>query len=869
MGATITDFKPVREVKNKSNIIDDLLDSSLKTENLLPGQTPLRITNDTMRKWNTIQGISIDKKAVIPKDRQNFFWVAPKDRNTVIKRQWKRYFTHPKHFNLTPNSTLEDAVKKFDQQHPENKIKYLRNKGINIKEKLKDFGVSFMNLFIPSAEAEPIKRIITDFNPIKKPNIVTDFQPISKVNPSPYPIIRNLARSLGAGAMGGVEDFNKFLIHSANLLSPLSPYPIKIVSPQLENTLTKGYNTQITPSKNKIINYANQFAKGLGHMGVSLLSAAVTGKATTIALEGNILPKVSQILARVPDFAKGLGLFGLEKGMRKPKTVTGKITGGISKGAENLIWGTIFGKLGGGKWAIPKMAGLGTANSFYESVKRGKLPSKEELTQGALNGGVYGVLFSILPFLTQHTGVFKERRIMNIARNKIKTALLKGDINKIKTTAEILASNSELRPQIREVVKNIINKKAIVPLKKEALDFVKKQPKVYHITDKNFTNFNTEQPMRFGSHFSKRKIDIKVLAKSTGKDIKKAKVIEVTLDIKNPLRLPDLGFWKEADIVKELNKKGITVKSKEYLGNKFWEYKNIIAAIKKAGYDGVIYRNKVEGGGDSIIAFSPDQIKTKSQLTSIWNQAHAEKGGGKGIVKMNLGINPQLGTFYKEDLNPMIKGVKDFTKESLQGIKTLFSPEGKTEETWRGAKTIRRAKAEQRLAEERFLDSSNKRWNFWNKVQDKTRLDFIFAMEEGKKFKNPKFNELANNYRDILDRSYNLSRRLNDKIGYINDYFPHLWDNPQKVSTWLKQYRLRIGSDAFVKQRSIDLIKQGLKAGFKLKSTNPEELVSLRYHSALVSKFKADILDKLEKEKIIISGKELKKFKNEDRKSVV
>ena len=40
----------------KDDVVDDLTDATVKTEGLLPGQTPLRITNESMRGWNTIQG---------------------------------------------------------------------------------------------------------------------------------------------------------------------------------------------------------------------------------------------------------------------------------------------------------------------------------------------------------------------------------------------------------------------------------------------------------------------------------------------------------------------------------------------------------------------------------------------------------------------------------------------------------------------------------------------------------------------------------------------------------------------------------------------------------------------------------------------
>ena len=140
-----------------SNILNDLTEATVSTEGLISGQTPLRITNDSMRKWRTIQGIDRDTEAVIPEDRRNFFFVKPDQVNEVIKRQWHNYFKNPAKFGLSKDATLEDAIKKFDQQNPQNKINFLKNKGIDIKKKLKDFGVSALKFLLPSVEASDLK----------------------------------------------------------------------------------------------------------------------------------------------------------------------------------------------------------------------------------------------------------------------------------------------------------------------------------------------------------------------------------------------------------------------------------------------------------------------------------------------------------------------------------------------------------------------------------------------------------------------------------------------------------------------------------------------------------------------------------------
>ena len=87
---------------------------------------------------------------------------------------------------------------------------------------------------------------------------------------------------------------------------------------------------------------------------------------------------------------------------------------------------------------------------------------------------------------------------------------------------------------------------------------------------------------------------------------------EVYLDIKNPLRLTDnddMGTtsdgwaWKAAQ---ELKKQGQTVPE-------YPDTENMLAVMRKAGYDGIVYDNGAEGKGDSYIILDSKQVIPKPQ----------------------------------------------------------------------------------------------------------------------------------------------------------------------------------------------------------------------------------------------------------------
>ncbi len=111
-------------------------------EGLLPNQTPLRITNPTMRNWNTIHGFPIDKTSPRPNNRKNFFFLQNvEDVPKAIRQQFVNYYTNPSKYQLSSNPTLAEAISKFDQERPQDKMKYIKNHlpDLNFNTSLKSY----------------------------------------------------------------------------------------------------------------------------------------------------------------------------------------------------------------------------------------------------------------------------------------------------------------------------------------------------------------------------------------------------------------------------------------------------------------------------------------------------------------------------------------------------------------------------------------------------------------------------------------------------------------------------------------------------------------------------------------------------------
>jgi len=123
----------------KANIsLDDIVKIMLQHENLAPKQTPFRITNETMKNWNTIQGFEIDKvnpsyQERVKSRRQNFIFLKnPNDVYPAVVKQIKAYIANPAKYKLPQNFTIKDMIYKFDQSNASGKIDFIKKNMPNI-----------------------------------------------------------------------------------------------------------------------------------------------------------------------------------------------------------------------------------------------------------------------------------------------------------------------------------------------------------------------------------------------------------------------------------------------------------------------------------------------------------------------------------------------------------------------------------------------------------------------------------------------------------------------------------------------------------------------------------------------------------------
>jgi hypothetical protein len=160
------------------------------------------------------------------------------------------------------------------------------------------------------------------------------------------------------------------------------------------------------------------------------------------------------------------------------------------------------------------------------------------------------------------------------------------------------------------------------------------------------------------------------------------------------------------------------------------------------------------------------------------------------------------------------------------------------------------AKYKSASAQERdsIINRAEENYYAWNKMPEEQRYDFMDRFEKGEKFDDPWMQERAETYREMLRQAHEDEAKYGSKAGYVEDYLPHIWKQPEKAAATFQNLALpqSLGPKWFQKARYYDLISAGRESGLELKTSNPEELVTMRLLSGADMRQRMELLGSLE-----------------------
>jgi len=192
-----------------------------------------------------------------------------------------------------------------------------------------------------------------------------------------------------------------------------------------------------------------------------------------------------------------------------------------------------------------------------------------------------------------------------------------------------------------------------------------------------------------------------------------------------------------------------------------------------------------------------------------------------------------------------VESAKEFTKKSLQEIVPTYL---ETENFATQAEVILRENLGKTYRINEIADKNSAEiLKYWNKKSFNEQMRFIDVVENPKLYDlsdRPDIKKLADLYRKRLDKVYDVISGIKD-VPYYEDYFPHLWKQPEKARTFFSTLSKRPfeGSKSFLKQRFYQDIKEGMAAKLELITTNPEELVRISEMNATKFKMAHDVFN--------------------------
>jgi hypothetical protein len=183
----------------------------------------------------------------------------------------------------------------------------------------------------------------------------------------------------------------------------------------------------------------------------------------------------------------------------------------------------------------------------------------------------------------------------------------------------------------------------------------------------------------------------------------------------------------------------------------------------------------------------------------------------------------------------------------------LVAPGSVSKEAKQAEADIASAYAEHTQHTEELYHRSPQRREYFE-VNPKKVPDFVRQFESGKPMKDPTLEQARTFYKSWMDKTMAAEKAAGITYEAESHYIPHLFENEAGVQDWLKSKGVK--EPGFTKERTFDLYEQAVKAGFKPRFINPEDIFHARQHASDMAMARVTAMEHLERDGLAIAGKE-------------
>lgn len=207
----------------------------------------------------------------------------------------------------------------------------------------------------------------------------------------------------------------------------------------------------------------------------------------------------------------------------------------------------------------------------------------------------------------------------------------------------------------------------------------------------------------------------------------------------------------------------------------------------------------------------------------------------------------RIGTPWKdkETFGAQFTVSRDAVRKSASWIEQTIravNPEGLGKKAKQSAAVIAHRVAERIQRTNVYQLGSKERLRYWTS-NPHLALPFLERLETGGTFTGPQA-ALAEKYRKWADNVYQRDTFVTGlRYEPEDNYIPHLFERPDSVRAYLaEKFGKGWGTPSFIKERSFKTINEAVQAGYKLKYTNPEEMMLARQYASDIAAMRVGIL---------------------------
>ena len=185
------------------------------------------------------------------------------------------------------------------------------------------------------------------------------------------------------------------------------------------------------------------------------------------------------------------------------------------------------------------------------------------------------------------------------------------------------------------------------------------------------------------------------------------------------------------------------------------------------------------------------------------------------------------------------------------GYIRTFQPELMGDIAKRADAYLAKYKASVQEAVNSYVRQSEVSRKAFDKLTHNERLEWLYNHETGR------WSEADNPDHARMQAMYDALHTAEQEAGvgtsaYKENYLPHQWDNPDAVNKFFRSDAMikKYGKDWFNKASEFRLVQEGVAAGFKLKTDNPESMLVARQMASYSLRATMDLLKDLERDGI-------------------